>query len=245
MAGSAQDRPAHKFDPARAERLDAPERDAYLPDDRLIDLLDLEGGETVVEYGAGTGRLALAAERRLGGGGRVVAVDESEEMLALLRERLAAAGSRVEPLLIEHNRVPLADGAASRVLAVNLLHEVRGEAALAEIRRLLRPDGLLLVADWERGRDPERPLGPPEEILYTEEEAVAELERAGLSVERREPGLPYHFVVVAPSGAGPVVGESPEARPLPSGHRGRRPPPLVRRDYGPRRTASSARSLLA
>ncbi|MDP8942783.1 MAG: class I SAM-dependent methyltransferase [Actinomycetota bacterium] len=197
MAEHAAGRPEHKFDPARAGRLDAPERDAYLPDDRLIDLLELEGGETVVDYGAGTGRLALAAERRLGGRGRVVAVDESEEMLAHLRARLSAAGSGVEPFLIAANRVPLPDASADRVIAVNLLHEVRGEAALAEMRRLLRPEGILLVADWERGRDPERPTGPPEHILYTEDEAVAELERAGFAVDRREGGFPYHFSLLA------------------------------------------------
>ena len=197
MAEHAAGRPEHKFDPARVARLDAPERDAYLPDDRLIDLLALEGGETVVDYGAGTGRLALAAERRLGGRGRVVAVDESEEMLGHLRERLSGAGSRVEPLLIAENRVPLAGASVDRVIAVNLLHEVRGEPALAEMRRLLRPDGVLLLADWERGRDPERPTGPPEHLLYTEDEAVEELERVAFAVERRQPDLPYHFALLA------------------------------------------------
>ena len=195
MAEHAAGRPEHKFDPARAARLDAPERDAYLPDDRLIDLLALEGGETVVDYGAGTGR--LAAERRLGGRGRVVAVDESEEMLGHLRGRLSGAGSRGEPLLIADDRVPLAGASVARLIAVNLLHEVRGEPALAEMRRLLRPDGVLLLADWERGRDPERPTGPPEHILFTEDEAVEELERVAFAVERRQPDLPYHFALMA------------------------------------------------
>ena len=194
------DRPSRKFDPARAERLDAPGRDELLPDDRLIDLLALEGGETVVDYGAGTGRLALAAERRLTPAGRVVAVEEDQEMLGLLEERLSAAGSRAEPVLISANRVLLPDESVDRVIAVNLLHEVRGETALAEIRRLLRRDGFALVADWERGRDPERPLGPPDEILYTEDEAVEELERTGFGVERGDGAFPYHFVLLARPG---------------------------------------------
>ena len=144
MTDAPGGRPSRKFDPARAERLDAPEREEYLPDDRL-----------------------------------------------------SAAGSRAEPVLISANRVLLPDGSVDRVIAVNLLHEVRGETALDEIRRLLRPDGVALVADWARGRDPERPLGPPEEILYTEEEAVEKLERAGFRVERADGGFPYHFVLLA------------------------------------------------
>ncbi len=185
----------HKFDPARADRLDAPERDAYLPDAPLLALLDLRGEETVVDYGAGTGRLAIAVRAILGAGGRVVAVEENEEMLARLRERVGAAGDQVEAVAIESNRVSEPDGEVDRVLAVNLLHEIRGERALEEMRRLLGPDGLLLVADWERGRDSERALGPPDEILYTEEEAAAELEHAGFEVEPRE-GFRYHFVLL-------------------------------------------------
>ena len=189
----------HKFDPARADRLDAPERDAYLPDAPLLDLLGLRGEETVVDYGAGTGRLAIAVRAYLGAGGRVIAVEENEEMLARLRERVAATGTPVETVAIASNRVPEPDGGGDRGLAVNLLHEVRGERALEEMRRLLGPDGVLLVADWERGRDADRGLGPPDEILYSEEEAAAELERAGFEVERRN-GFRYHFVLLARPG---------------------------------------------
>lgn len=189
-------RPSHKFDPARAARLDAPERQSYLPDAALISLLDLHGHEKVVDYGAGTGRLSLAAAQRLRAGGQVLAVEESEEMMSLLCERLAGADAPIEPILVAGNSVPLDDATADRILAVNLLHEVRGEPALVEMRRLLGLDGLLLVADWERGRAPERTVGPPDDILYSEEEAAAELEQAGFDVQS-EDGLPYHFLLLA------------------------------------------------
>ena len=201
MSERDERRAQRKFDPARAELLDAPERDSYLPDAPLIELLALRGDETVVDYGAGTGRLAIAAARRLGTGGRVIALDESEEMLARLRERLSPEDGPVEPLLIAENRVPLADASVDRLIAVSLLHEVRGETALSEMRRLLRPAGLLLVADWARGRDPQRSIGPPEGILYTEEEAAGELERAGFEVEHVD-GFPYHFVLLGRPRAG-------------------------------------------
>ena len=188
-------RPEREFDPARAGQLDAPKREAYLPDAPLVALLELRGEEVVVDYGAGTGRLAIAVRMALGDGGRVIAVDESDEMVERLGERIAAAGARVETAAIASNRVGEPDAGVDRVLAVNLLHEIRGEGALEEMRRLLRPDGLLLVADWERGRDPERALGPPDEILYSEDEAAAELERAGFEVERHA-GQRWHFVLI-------------------------------------------------
>ncbi len=186
-------RAERKFDPGRAHLLDAPERDAFLPDGAVVDMLELDGGETVVDYGAGTGRVSLAAAARLPRG-RVVAVDESPEMTELLRGRIADAAN-VEAVAIEDNAVPLADGVADRVLAVNLLHEVRGETALEEMRRLLAPGGFLLVVDWDRDRPSEG--GPPARIRYGTEDAIAALAAAGFEAEAIAGELPYHFALRA------------------------------------------------
>jgi len=186
-------REERKFDPARAHLLDAPERDAYLPDAAIVDLLTLEGAETVLDYGAGTGRVSLAAAALLPRG-RVVAVDESPEMVDLLRERVASTPN-VEAIAIRDNAVPLADASVDRVLAVNLLHEVRGETALAEMRRLLAPGGFLLVIDWDRDRPGER--GPPAEIRYGTEDAIAALAAAGFDAEAVASELPHHFALRA------------------------------------------------
>ena len=58
----------HKFDPARAGKLDDPERQRFLPNRRVVELLDLSGKETVVDYGAGSGVLAVEVARTLTGG---------------------------------------------------------------------------------------------------------------------------------------------------------------------------------
>ncbi len=186
-------REERKFDPGRAHVLDAPERDAFLPDRAVVEMLALEGGETVVDYGAGTGRVSLAAAASLPHG-RVVAVDESPEMVEVLRGRVADAPN-VEAAAIEDNAVPLADASADRVLAVNLLHEVRGENALEEMRRLLAPGGFLLVVDWDRDRPAED--GPPARIRYGTEDAIAALAAAGLEAEAIAADLPYHFALRA------------------------------------------------
>lgn len=124
----------------------------------------------MLDYGAGTGRISLVLAERLREG-QVVAIDESSEMIVHLAERLASV-SNAEVIEINGNAVPLDEGSVDRVLAVNLLHEVRGERALGEIRRLLRPDGFLLVIDWDRDR-PSAP-GPPTHLCYKLQEAIAE-----------------------------------------------------------------------
>jgi ubiquinone/menaquinone biosynthesis C-methylase UbiE len=188
------ERPAFKFDPALADRLEDPEREAYLPAGRLIGELGLHGGETVVDYGAGTGRLTIPLATAVGANGRVLAVDESEPMV----ERLRAAVTDLPTVEVSHiagNTIAAADGSVAGILAINLLHEIRGESALAEMRRLLAPDGHLVVADWRRGAS-ERPGGPPDEHLYSADEAAAEVSRAGFSAREADP-LAYHYVLVA------------------------------------------------
>jgi ubiquinone/menaquinone biosynthesis C-methylase UbiE len=184
---------SHKFDPAKAHLLDSSGRDEFLPDGVLVDLLELTGAETVLDYGAGTGRVSVAVAGRLSEG-RVVAVDESPEMVELLRARTAESGN-VGVVAIAENRVALDDASVDRILAVNLLHEVRGETALTEMRRLLTPGGFVLVVDWDRER-PSHP-GPPAAHRYSTSEAQQDLTAAGFGVESVDTDLPYHFVLRA------------------------------------------------
>ena len=188
-------RKPHKFDPAKAGKLDNPDRQRILPKDRVVELLQLHGSETVLDYGAGSGVLTVPVAQALPAG-IVHAVDESAEMLRFLRERVGGRYSySVRPQLIENNRVDMANNCVDRVLAVNLLHEVIGEEALAEMRRLLKPDGFLLVIDWRS--DIQRDTGPPADVSLTPEEGAEMLRGAGFEVTSVEDGsFPYHFVLV-------------------------------------------------
>ena len=184
---------AHKFDPARAHLLDSPERARFLPEAPIIALLQLSGDETVLDYGAGTGRFAIKLVEELPQG-RVIAIDESAEMVELLEARTAGRAN-IETVAITDNDVPLPDACADRILAVNLLHEVRGERALVEMRRLLAEQGLLIVVDWDRDRASEP--GPPSEHRYSAAEAQQELISAGFETELLSTTLPYHFTLRA------------------------------------------------
>ena len=115
-------------------------------------------------------------------------------MLGHLRMRLDA-DANVDVVQVADDAAPLPDGAADRVLAVNLLHEVRGERAIDEMRRLVARDGFVLVVDWERGRPHD--AGPPDELLYDAAEATAVLADAGLRARPAPLELPFHFALIA------------------------------------------------
>jgi ubiquinone/menaquinone biosynthesis C-methylase UbiE len=189
---------ARKFDPAKSAKLEDPHRLGWQHPDVVVDLLGLTGVETVVDYGAGTGVYTLPIAAALPRG-RVIAVDLSRELLDILESKLTPElAARVRVVATKANDVPLPDGEAEVVLAVNVWHELYDETeALAEMRRLLAPDGRLVIVDWA---PMERPVGPPAGHVLSLERTEAVVASMGLHVRRtRAPGppLPYHYAVVA------------------------------------------------
>jgi FkbM family methyltransferase len=103
---------------------------------------------TVVDLGAGTGRLALAAAPHVG---RVVAVDVSPAMLARLREQAAKAGlANVECVQAGFLSYAHAGPPADAVYTRNALHQLPDfwkALALDRMAKLLRPGGVLRLRD--------------------------------------------------------------------------------------------------
>ena len=189
---------ADAFDPQHAGRLEDPARLAALPQAAVVSLLHLEGNETVVDYGAGTGIYTIAVAEAVPNG-RVIAVEALPRLAEMLRAKVTPElANRLELVETDANNVPAPDEVADRVVMVDVLHHLYDQpGALAEVTRLLRPGGLFVVVDWG---DCERPLGPPLEHvlgLAAVREVIATM---GLNeIEAHEPGslLPYHLAVVA------------------------------------------------
>ena len=179
------------FNPARAALLDSPDRFEYLPPDRIFAHLDPPQGALVIDFGAGTGRFSIElAQRRPDL--KVIALDQQPEMLKLLEAKPAAQQlPNIRPLLADE--ADTLEAAADRILAMNVLHEL-GDATLRGISRLLKPEGSLLIVDWNSSVD--RPIGPPKDHTHTPDEALTRLSKAGFEAVSLEP-LRYHFVLRA------------------------------------------------
>jgi ubiquinone/menaquinone biosynthesis C-methylase UbiE len=103
---------------------------------------------TVVDLGAGTGRFALAAAQCVE---RVVAVDISPAMQAILRERAASAGlSNIECVQAGFLSYEHAGPPADAMFTRNALHQLPDfwkALALDRIANMLRPGGVLRLRD--------------------------------------------------------------------------------------------------
>lgn len=130
------------------DRLRAEVYGAGLGAEALLALLPSEW--TVADLGCGTGAVSAELAPRVR---RVVAVDQSAEMLRAARRRLAKARN-VEVHEARLEALPLGDGSCDAALAVLVLSYLEDPAAaLREAARVLRPGGRLVVVEAARHAD--------------------------------------------------------------------------------------------
>jgi len=126
--------------------------------DRLVANAALAGGQTIFEFGCGTGRLAARLLRELPASVNYLGVDLSPVMINLTTRRLSAWAERAQAVLVDGSLpLPADDGSADRVLSTfvfDLLDADYARAVLDDLRRILTPDGRLCLATVTHGDRP-------------------------------------------------------------------------------------------
>ncbi|MBN9690337.1 MAG: ubiquinone/menaquinone biosynthesis methyltransferase [Verrucomicrobia bacterium] len=114
---------------------------------RLIRLAAIQPGEPALDVCCGTGDVALALARA---GAEVTGIDFSEPMLAVARRRGGESGATpVRFLQGDALNLPFADGSFAVVtISYGLRNLADFQAGLAELDRVLRPGGRLLILDF-------------------------------------------------------------------------------------------------
>ena len=116
----------------------------------LLDAARLQPGHRVLELAAGPGETGLLAAELVKPGGSVIVSDASEAMLEVARARAAEReAADVEFLRIDAEWIDLSTATVDVVLCrFGLMLVADPEAALQEVRRVLRPGGRLALAAW-------------------------------------------------------------------------------------------------
>jgi len=167
----------------------------------------LRPGETVVDLGSGRGVECFIASRQVGARGRVIGVDMLDPMLDAARRGAESVAANLGYNNLEFRKgyleaLPLDDGSVDAVLSncvMNLSTDKRH--AFAEIARVLRPGGRLVISDVVCEEEPDAAIRNDEVLrgeciggALTQRDLVGILEEAGFAAVRLLKRFPYRVV---------------------------------------------------
>jgi len=159
--------------------------------------LDLSQGITFLDLGCGQGNYALAAADRIGPAGVVYAVDLWEEGIAALRERAGRSGrGNLKALVAPAGQIPLADLSVEVGFLATVLHDLAeagtAAGALAELARVIKPQGCLAIVEFEKI---DGPPGPPRHIRLDAGEVEALVAPYGFARQKTVKLGPYNYLM--------------------------------------------------
>jgi ubiquinone/menaquinone biosynthesis C-methylase UbiE len=115
--------------------------------DKLVALLNIADGSSVVDLGCGTGVLMPHLLEAAGSSGTIYAVDISEKMIANLRKKFEA--NNIVPLVCSSTNLGIVNNAIDTVICFSAFpHFDNKRKSIEEISRILKPGGRFLIAHF-------------------------------------------------------------------------------------------------
>jgi ubiquinone/menaquinone biosynthesis C-methylase UbiE len=175
------------------------ERSSFLNPSYAVRALEMQGGERVADFGAGSGFFTRAAAREAGVHGVVWAVDCHQDLLSRIKN--LALGEGLHNVEVVHGNVEkprgshLPEANFDAVIISNVLFGAdRRHEVVREARRILRPGGRALVIDW---RESFAGMGPHPDHVITAKEAQELFEAEGFLHIEDVPVGAYHWGFIA------------------------------------------------
>jgi len=165
-----------------------------------VSLLDVQPSDAILEIGFGPGG-TIERLARLATNGQIAGIDFSRTMVNMAQRRNAAAikAGRVKLHYGDVAKLPFADGMFDKIVSIHSLYFWPDPpCALAEIQRVLKPSGTLVLTFLPRERWPGGGSGTELCRIYSPEDVLELLEQVGFTSLRSERGpIPEQFREIA------------------------------------------------
>jgi ubiquinone/menaquinone biosynthesis C-methylase UbiE len=163
-----------------------------------IGRLYLKEGEKVADFGAGTGTYAIAAGKKVGGDGKVYAVEVQDTLLPRIANAAREAGlSNIKPLwgdIEELGGTAIPDQSLNAVVLSNILFQVEDmKGVVGEVARVLKRGGRVLVVEWKGSFNN---LGPAPDAIVSPNTVEELFVRSGFTEKEHFDAGAYHYAFI-------------------------------------------------
>lgn len=165
---------------------------------KVIESLKVQDGIVFVDAGCGDGFISIEASKTIKNG-RIYSVDIYEKSIKILKKAIKRENIKNITAIIGDitRKLPIQESTVDIYFMANVLHGLvankRVEAAMNEIKRLLKPDGRLAIVEFRKGKGP-----GPHPSLRLDSHEISDIIRAyGFCTIKVEDVGPYHYILVA------------------------------------------------
>jgi ubiquinone/menaquinone biosynthesis C-methylase UbiE len=159
-------------------------------------LQDLQVGMTFIDVGCGDGFFSILAAKKVGGKGKVYAVDLDASAIEKLNLKAKTKDLKnITAKIGAAEETVFCSKCADFVFFSIVLHDFTDpDKVLQNAKQMTKPTGWLIDLDWKKQ---DMPFGPPVKIRYSEEHASNLIKKAGFQIEGVKDVGSYHYVVTA------------------------------------------------
>lgn len=169
----------------------------FINPQNVVAQMGLSVGQTVADFGSGSGYFAIAAAKMVGNTGVVLAVDVQQSKLTAVSSIAGQQGYKNIRLVQEDLDNPvknIPDGSCDAVIMASVLHEVHNrEQLLKNAYKVLKTGGLVLAVEWKAEHTI---FGPDQTQRIPEEKLETELTNLGLQKVKIIPADMSHYAIV-------------------------------------------------
>lgn len=159
--------------------------------------MGLKAGQSVADFGSGSGFFAVAAAKFVGNTGMVYAIDVQEAKLTATQSAATQQGFKTVQVVKADLEKPLLDvepTSCDAVIMASILHEVTSrEMLLKNAYRVLKTGGKILAVEWKPDHTP---FGPELDKRIHPETLEQELLQLGLKKIKNIPADIYHYALL-------------------------------------------------
>ena len=171
---------------------------AFIDPQKNIEQFKLEKGMVVADLGVGSGFYTISASKKVGEEGRIYAIDVQKDLLEKLQKQAETERIfNIEYIWGDVEKLGgtrLADSSVDAIILSNILFQIENKESLAsETKRILRPNGRVLVVDWS---DSFNNMGPTKEMVFNEQQAEDFFINKGFIIDRKIEAGENHYGII-------------------------------------------------